>query len=222
MSKTNKKLSKEELKEDRFVEWTMSAAEFIRKKIQLVAAAGIFVIILILSINFIISSQKEARVEASALLGDAIVADGNRQDDEVIRLCELLIAEYGGTPAAAQGTLLLANRYFALGRFADAQRLYQSYLDDYEPLDVLVFAAWSGVAACLEAEGEFQRAAELYREYAEAHAATMQASLALFESARCYGSIGDVANQKEILVRITKDFSESPVARRAKDLAGML
>ena len=222
MAKAGKKLTKEELKEDRFVEWIMSAAEFVRKKSQLVVAAGIFVVIVVLSINFIISSQKEARIEASALLGDAIVADGNRQDDEVIRLCELLVAEYAGTPAAAQGTLLLANRYFARGRFVDAQELYQSYLDDYEPLDVLVFAAWSGVAACLEAEGEFQSAARLYQEYAEDHSATMQASLALFEAARCYGSIGDVANQKEILVRITKDFSESPVARRAKDLAAML
>jgi tetratricopeptide (TPR) repeat protein len=222
MAKAGKKLTKEELKEDRFVEWIMSAAEFVRKKSQLVVAAGIFVVIVVLSINFIISSQKEARIEASALLGDAIVADGNRQDDEVIRLCELLVAEYAGTPAAAQGTLLLANRYFARGRFVDAQELYQSYLDDYEPLDVLVFAAWSGVAACLEAEGEFQSAARLYQEYAENHSATMQASLALFEAARCYGSIGDVANQKEILVRITKDFSESPVARRAKDLAAML
>ena len=222
MAKSDKKLSKEELKEDRFVEWIMSAAEFVRRKSQWVVAAGIFVVIVVLSINFIISSQKEARIEASALLGDAIVADGNRQDDEVIRLCELLVAEYAGTPAAAQGTLLLANRYFARGRFVDAQELYQSYLDDYEPLDVLVFAAWSGVAACLEAEGEFQSAARLYQEYAEDHSATMQASLALFEAARCYGSIGDVANQKEILVRITRDFSESPVARRAKDLAAML
>jgi tetratricopeptide (TPR) repeat protein len=222
MSRPNKKLSKEELKEDRVVEWIMAAAEFVREKRQVVVGAGIAAIIVILLINFIISSQKEARVEASALLGDVIVAEGNGQDDEVIRLCEQLIGKYSGTPAAAQGLLLLANRFFALGRYEDAQKLYQSYLDEYEPLDVLVFAAWSGVAASLEAEGQFQNAAKKYQEYADAYSTTMQASLALFEAARCYGSIGDLATQKDILTRITKEFSDSPVAARARDLAGML
>ena len=222
MPRTNKKLSKEELKEDRFVEWIMTAAEYVREKRHVVVGIGITAIIIILSINFIISSQKKARVEASALLGDVIFAEGNGQEDEVIRLCEQLIGEYAGTPAAGQGVLLLANRYFALGRYVDARQLYQSYLDDYEPLDVLVFAAWSGVAASFEAEGQFQNAARKYQEYAEAHTTTMQASLALFEAGRCYGSIGELATQKEILARITKEFPDSPVAERARDLVSML
>lgn len=214
--------TKKELREDRFVEWVLEAVDYVRSKSQYFTAGAIAVVVGIAGIAYFQKSQEESRAKAAALLGEAMIADDNGQAHEVMRLCEELVGKYSGTPAAAQGTVFLANRYFAQGRYAEAQKLYQSYLADYEALDVLVFAAWNGLAACAEAQGDYQQAAGKYQEYAAGHPGTIQAAMALMEAARCYGLAGDVANQQKTLARVTAEFADSPVAARAREALTML
>lgn len=214
--------SKQELKEDHFVEWILEAADYVRARSQQFIAGGLVVVALIGAVAWYNKTQADSRTEAAALLGEAMIADDNNQTDEGIRLAEQVLKDHTGTPAAAQAMLFLANRYYALGRYGDSQKFYERYLSDYGDVDVLAFAARNGLASCAEAQGDYQQAAAKFQEAATASGSNTQGVLALLEAARCYGLAGDTASQEGILNQITRDFSESPAAARAREELSML
>lgn len=216
MSGESSKLSKEELREDEFVEWIMQAADYVKERAQLFIGGLVVFVLLILGINYIIESQEQAKVEAASRLGDLLMAEEEGDAAGVISIAEDLISRFDGTPAAAQGVLVLANRYFAQENFSEGQRLYEKYLEDYGQSEILVFGAWSGLASCLEAQGQTTAAAEKYLEFATGHPQSLQAAMAVWEAARCYGQLGDISRQKELLERVMRDFPELPLAARAK------
>lgn len=222
MSGERSKLSKEELREDEFVEWIMRAVDYVRERVQLFAGGLVAIVLLILGINYIIDSQEMAGEEAATKLGDVLMAEESGQVGKVITLAEELIGKYAGTPAAAQGMLVLANRHFSQGNYGEAQRLYETYLDDYGQTDVLIYGAWSGIASCMEAQGNLQDAAAKYQKYAADNPGSVQAAMALMEASRCYGKLGDLPARKELLEQIIKDFGNLPVAAQAKADIAML
>jgi TolA-binding protein len=214
--------SKQELREDRFVEWVLETADFVRARAQQFIAAAAAVVLVIAGVAYYNKAQTDARVEAAALLGEALIADDNNQTDEAIRLAEQVLKGYAGTPGAAQATLFLANRYYAQGRYGESQKLYEQYLSDYGDQDVLAFAARSGLASCAEAQGDYRQAAAKFQAAATASGGNTQGALALLEAARCYGLAGDTASQKGVLNQIAREFSDSPAAARAREELAML
>jgi tetratricopeptide (TPR) repeat protein len=205
-----------ELEEDRFVEWIMQAADFLKERMQFVIAAAAAVAVIVVLISYLRSAEEEARLQASTSFGQVLMADANGDVAQALEIAENLIREHRGTPAAAQGVVYLANRYFRQGRLDEAQRLYETYLEDYGDVDVLVFAAWSGVAACIESQGQFAQAAEKYVQYADRYDG-QQASLALMSASRCYALAGETAAQKKALRRIARAFPTSPVVAKARE-----
>ena len=205
-----------ELEEDRFVEWIMQAADFLKERMQFVIAAAAAVAVIVVLIGYLRSAEEEARLQASISFGQVLMADANGDVSQALEIAENLIREHRETPAAAQGVVYLANRYFQQGRLDEAQRLYETCLEDYGDVDVLVFAAWSGVAACIESQGQFAQAAEKYVQYADRYEG-QQASLALMSAARCYALAGETAAQKKALRRIARDFARSPVVAKARE-----
>ncbi|MFH1571157.1 MAG: tetratricopeptide repeat protein [Gemmatimonadota bacterium] len=214
--------TRQELEEDHFVEWVMEAVDYVRNRAQLFVGGAAAIVVAILAVTYVQSSRQDARHAATALLGQAIIADESGRVEEAVGLAEQVNSKYAGTPAAAQATVLLANRYYLQGRYADAERLFQSYLDDYGDAEVLAYAAWSGLAACYEAQGDMRRAADKYRSYADQYSDRDEAALALMDAARCYGAAGDAAQQKQALERVTRDYPKTPVVSRAREDLGML
>jgi TolA-binding protein len=222
MSGESDKLSKAELREDEFVEWLMRAVDYVRGRAQNFAVGSVAVVVAILAVNYFIESQEKSKVEAAALFGDMIMAEQSGQLSEAIRIAEQLLATYAGTPSAAQGSIMLGNLHFSQGRYADAQRYFQMYLSDYEPIDVLVNASQSGLAACLEAQGQVAEAAKGYEEIALRLPGSAQAALAKMNAARCYRLMGDHNKQRVLLESVRDDYSRFPIASRARTELEML
>ncbi|MBN64594.1 MAG: hypothetical protein CME20_24805 [Gemmatimonadetes bacterium] len=222
MAAESQKLSKEELREDEFVEWIMEAVEYVKERSQLFIGGLAGLVVVILLINHFIESSEAAEVEAVALLGDVLMAEQSGQVSEAIRLAEQLATSYTGAPAAGQGLVLLANMHYAEGRIAEARGYYRDYLDNYEPIDVLAYAAESGLASCLEAEGQLLEAGRYYEAYAGRETGSIRAALALMEAARVYGLAGDGKKQRELLEAVSRDFAQYPVALQARASLGML
>ena len=216
MSSERRKLSKSELREDEFVEWIMQAVEYVKERASLFVGGAIAVIVVIMAINYFIESKEADRLKAAALLGDVLMVEQGGEPAEAIRLAEELVASYAGTPAAAQGTVLLANLHYAQGRYAEARTYYQRYLDNYEPVDVLAYAAQSGLGACLEAEGQFLAAAQHYEAYAAQQAGTIREAMARMEAARIYGLAGDSDKQQALLEEVSRTFAQYPIAAQAR------
>ena len=221
MSSERRKLSKSELREDEFVEWIMQAVEYVKERASLFVGGAVAVIVVIMAINYFIESKEADRLQAAALLGDVLMVEQGGELTEAIRLAEELVSSYAGTSAAAQGTVLLANLHYAQGRYAEARSYYQRYLDNYEPVDVLAYAAQSGLGACLEAEGQFLAAAQHYEAYAAQQAGTIREAMARMEAARIYGLAGDSDKQQALLEEVSRAFAQYPIAAQARAALAM-
>ena len=221
MSSERRKLSKSELREDEFVEWIMQAVEYVKERASLFVGGAVAVIVVIMAINYFIESEEADRLKAAALLGDVLMVEQGGELTEAIRLAEELVSSYAGTSAAAQGTVLLANLHYAQGRYAEARSYYQRYLDNYEPVDVLAYAAQSGLGACLEAEGQFVAAAQHYEAYAAQQAGTIREAMARMEAARIYGLAGDSDKQQALLEEVSRAFAQYPIAAQARAALAM-
>ena len=221
MSSERRKLSKSELREDEFIEWIMQAVEYVKERANLFGGGVVAVIVVIMAINYFIESNEANRLKAAALLGDVLMVEQGGEPTEAIRLAEELVSSYAGTPAAAQGVVLLANLHYAQGRYAEARGYYQSYLDNYEPLDVLAYAAQSGLGACLEAEGQLLAAAQHYEAYAAQQAGTIREAMARMEAARIYGLAGDSDKQQALLEEVSRTFAQYPIAAQARAALAM-
>ena len=221
MSSERRKLSKSELREDEFVEWIMQAIEYVKERAQLFVGGAVAVIVVIVAINYFIESEEANRLKAAALLGDVLMVEQGGEPAEAIRLAEELVSSYAGTPAAAQGTVLVANLHYAQGRYAEARSYYQGYLANYDPLDVLAYAAQSGLGACLEAEGQLLAAAQHYETYAAQQAGTIREAMARMEAARIYGLVGESDKQQALLEEVSRTFAQYPIAAQARAALAM-
>jgi len=216
MTSERKKLSKEELREDEFLEGIMSAVDYVRDHYQGFAAALALVVFSVLGIEYLISTQQQAREEAASRLSNALMLKEEGRDDEAVQAIQNLLEEKAGTPAAGQGTIALANHYFDQGDYDKARSFFQRYLSDYGDNPVLTYAAQSGLAAVLDAQGQTEAAAAAYRDIARAHAGKLEAALALWEAATCYGRLGDDQQRREVLEQIVKDHDQLPLAAKAR------
>ena len=221
MSSERRKLSKSELREDEFVEWIMEAVEYVKERARIFVGGAVAAVAVIVAIDYFIESKEADRLKAAALLGDVLMVEQGGEPTEAIRRAEELVSSYAGTPAAAQGTVLLANFHYAQGRYVEARGYYQTYLDNYEPLDVLAYAAQSGLGACLEAEGQFVAAAQHYETYAAQQAGTIREAMARMEAARIYGLAGQSDKQQDLLEQVSRTFAQYPIAARARAALAM-
>ncbi|MDE2704630.1 MAG: hypothetical protein OXI35_06135, partial [Gemmatimonadota bacterium] len=105
--------------------------------------------------------------------------------------------------------------------YVEARTYYQRYLDNYEPLDVLAYAAQSGLGACLEAEGQFVAAAQHYETYAAQQAGTIREAMAQMEAARIYGLAGESGKQQTLLEQVSRTFVQYPIAAQARAALAM-
>jgi TolA-binding protein len=222
MEERNRRPSKAELEEDQFLEWVLNAVNYVKARAQLFIGGGVALVAVVVMTNFVQGQRVEARSRAASLLFDASIADQSGQVERVLTLAQQLVDEYAGTPSAAHGMILLANRHFALGRYADAQRLYQRYLDEEGDLEPLVFAARTGLAGCLEAQGNLGAAAAAYVAYANDNPDHGPSSIALMDAARCYRLLGDSVQHRAALERVTREYSDTPVAQRAREQLSLL
>jgi len=216
------KPTREELEEDQFLAWVLEAVEYVKERSQLFIGGAAAIVVAILAIGYVQTSREEARMEATARLGQAAIAEAKGQPDQAMQLREQLAEKYGDTQAGAQAMILLGNHYFGQGRYADAERLFEQYLREHGDVDVLIFAAWTGLAACFESQGDTERAATQYRDYAERYGDRMEAAIALADAARCFGLTGAEAQQRVALERIVQEYSKAPGAARAREELKML
>jgi tetratricopeptide (TPR) repeat protein len=222
MNERTKRPSKAELEEDEFLEWVLRSIEYLKARAQLFIGGAVAIVAVIAIASFMQTQRAEARERAAALLFEATVADRAGQTEQVLTIGQQLVDTFAGTPAAAQGMVLLGNRFYALGRYADAERLYRQYLDAHGDGEALTYAAVTGLAACREAKGDLAGAASDYLAYADGHPSSPPSALALMQAARCYGQLGDAAKRREILERVTQQHSQTPVAQRAREQLGLM
>lgn len=165
--KTNHKLTRQELKEDKLVKTAMQAKNFIDenyKQVMTVVTAVLAFVAIIIFYTWYNNLQNE---DAGALLGIAQIEYNNSNYDKALSRLQRLVDEYGGTEKADQGTFLMANIYYQKGKTAEAMTYFEEFISEYDSSPILVSSAYAGIGSCLERDGKYEQAAEKYLEAAD-------------------------------------------------------
>ena len=193
MLKPKKKITKQDLKEDKFVKFTLQAKTYLdenSKQVFYMVSGILAVILLIIIFVYVQNTNVE---EARAQLGIAQVEYSNLNYDNAIKRLEKLIENYSGTSEADQGMFLLANILYQKERYDESKSYFDQFIDSYSGSNILLASGIAGLAACYEKERMFLEAAETYSKAAATAPDFVEADNYIYLAGICFNKAGNTA-----------------------------
>ena len=217
-AKSKSKLSKKDLKQDKLVEFTFRAETFYHKNQKLVAGVLTALVVVVLAVIFLNSSQKSARLEQSYQLTLAKMSYGSGNLDQAKQGFQQIVTQFGGQ-TAGEAKYFLGRIAFEQGDYTTAEAEFNSYLNDYSVDKAIDAAALAGLAATAEAQGQYDKALEHYGQVAKKYPDLAFAPQALQNVARLALKVNQPDQAKQALQKIVDDYPESFAVQQArKDL----
>lgn len=216
MLKAKKKLTKKELKEDKFVLTVFKAKDFLEEHSRQIAYGVLAVVAVVLIVSFYNSSRKKAEEAASVMLTEAQVLLSQGQEDNGIAKLNDLADRYEGTEAAGYATFLLAKHYLEKNDTSKAKELFKKYIDDYGSDKLLLQAAMVGYADCLVAEKNYKEAARYYERAARMNPDFPEVPAYLFSAAMAYKDAGDFEKSRKLFQEIVTKHEKSAYKAQAE------
>jgi len=219
MLKPKKKITKQELKEDKFVKFTLQAKTYIDMHYQKLLRIGLALVAVIVIIIFFYYDSQQNEIEANSQLGIAEIEFTNGQLIKASERLEKLIEKYDGTDAADQGMFLFANILFQQQKIEEARDYFEKFINAYNGSNILLASGYAGLAACEEALNNYSQAAELYERAAETAPEFPESDNQYYLSALCYKKAGDIEKARSIFQQLA-DAAKS--SSRVKDAESQL
>jgi predicted negative regulator of RcsB-dependent stress response len=192
--------------DDKFILAVERISFWARKNSRLLIIGAVVVVLLVLGAIYYVDSQRRTEAEAAVRLGEVhqTIMTGNAP--LAIRDLQAYLATFGGTRAAREARLLLADLLMAQDRPGDAiQALGRLHRDLDEPVGI---AAAQVMAAAYEQLEEYDQAIETYRRIARDARFEFQRRDALANAARVALDTGQAALAAELYDRVVQTFEE--------------
>ena len=209
MLKARKRITKKQIKQDKFVTYYFKTIDFVKQNQNKVTFALVAVAVVVVLILLFQRSKKMAEINASERLAQANSEIAKGELQQAIDILKSMSDNYSGTNSAAKGTYLLAYTYFQKGEYENALLYFKKYLDDYAGDPILTGAAYSGMGASLEDQGKFSEAAQAYEKGATKFADHFNAPQQLMDAARCYTAENRIADARNCYEKVIKKYPDS-------------
>ncbi|NIR47550.1 tetratricopeptide repeat protein [candidate division KSB1 bacterium] len=221
MLKARKRISKRQMKQDKLVTYYFKTVDYLQNQSRnLIWTLGA-ILIVILAIFIFSRKQAEKEQKAITALTEARAEYAGNNFEAAEGKLQNLINSYGGTKSGQIATFYLANSKFHLQKYEAAEKLFRKYIDEGED-EILRASAYSGVAACLEEQGKFHEAAEMYQTAAKKSQDEFMTPKNLYDSARCYSLAGNKEAAREALQTLINEYSQSQIKNDAETLLAQL
>jgi predicted negative regulator of RcsB-dependent stress response len=197
--------------DDKFLYAVGRASIWAREHTRALIIGGIVLVILVAAGVYYVDSQRRLEAEAATRLGEVqqTVMTGNMP--LAIRDLQTYLGTFGGTKAAREARLMLADLLLSQDRPADAiETLGRLPRDVDEPAGM---AAAQLLAAAQEALGEYDDAIQTYRRIARDARFEFQRREALDDAARVAMDTGQNDLAVELYDRILQTFEEADLQR---------
>ncbi len=216
------KITKKELKQDKFVIFTLKAKDYIETHTKLITQVSVGILVLIVLITLYVRSKHNANIQANALLGEAQIAQttGNMQRAEEV--LKQLVDEYDGTRAAGDGCFMLAKLYWERNDTTNAKTYFKKYFDDYADDDLLTAAAMAGYADCLMWEKNPAEAAKYYEKAARVSKDNPLTPSYLYSAASAYYDAGNFRKARELAQELVDNYKNSQYKLQAEIIIRMV
>jgi tetratricopeptide (TPR) repeat protein len=218
MLKPRKKLTKRELKQDKFVLATLKTKDFLEKNSKFVTRSILALVILIVVVTLFIRSKETANLEAAAMLGQTQLLLSQGQRSSAIDSLKLLIEMYDGTRSSGKAAYILGKLYWEDNEFENAKKYLQKFIDSYLDKTVISQSGLALYADCLLNEGNIYEAAKYYEKAAKINKDLPETPALLFSAAESYREAGDFNRAKNLANEIINKHQKSPIKSRAEVL----
>jgi len=209
------KLSKREIKEDKFTSFILTAKDQFMESWQYAVIGLVVVALVVAGIVFWVNSRQSARSDAGLKLSGAM-ADYQRNNIQVALLSlGQIVDDYSGD-AAEQAAFLLGKLNLESKNYAEATNRFEQYLSKYPGNKLLRASSIAGVAACLEGEGKSTEAAAKYIEAAKEYPGGPQEEDFQIAALRNYLDANDLVSARNRLDELKKTFKGSGKVYRAE------
>ncbi len=126
---------------------------------------------------------------------------------------------YSNTPSGEQAKLYLANAYFQLRNYDEAEQVFES-ISSSAPL--VKGSAWAGRAACYEQKKEYKKAAQMFRRASEIIRHDAIAPIYLESAGRNFELAGEKRDALAVYEKLKKDYPQSAAARHVEAMMARL
>ncbi len=220
-----KKISKKEIKQDELLKAYVKASSFYYENKRYVSYALTGLVVVIVATLIFINNRRASNEKAATELGKVFpiydaasnspamyqqAIDG--QPDRGIMGLKTIVDNYGSTESGQLAKFYLANSYYNVARYDDALPQFEGFSSGNKLLQA---SGQAGAAACHEAKGEFEKAAEAYEKAAGIVSSPLSTPEYLNSAARCYGRAGQKDKAIALLKRLKLDYPTSQYARDA-------
>jgi tetratricopeptide (TPR) repeat protein len=212
------KMTRRELREDPVLTAITETSEWFQENLrQVLIGVGAVVVVVVLVLVWQAQGRRNEGLASAALLRADYQMNVGDMNGAMASFKEIQ-TKYAGTPSARRALRDEGDANFVAGRYADAQRLYRTYLDKAGSKGIEGRAGLSGIAACLEQQHKFEQAAEAYEKVAAMPDGGEMTTLALWAEARCWTAANKFDQAGAVYQRIVSEHRASryvPAARMA-------
>ncbi len=234
----DRRLTKEEIKSDQFVDSTLQVYEFLKENLKSIIISAAIVILVVGGFAFYQHQQQRAQAEAFLKYIQAVEkyqeAESNWLDaddtekpfETAATQLQTIFQRYPRTSVADKARYNYAKARYYEGDYDGAIIHFQAVVNEHQPENqILALYAQKAIGSCYEQKGEYQKALEAYtpgedklpqiamRDYAS--------SDFLLSQAGCYEKLGDFNNALAIYKDIIDLFEanlEKAIQQKSRDL----
>ena len=218
MLRAKKKISKQDLKEDKLVtymarteSWYFENKKYVNYGITALIAIAILVVIYVNNRNADAdkASNELAKISQYYETEQYEIAIKGVPEKNIMGLKQI-VDKYGSSESGECAKIFLANSYIATGKTDEALKYFEDFAGSW---DVMKSAACAGAASCYESKKDLKKAAELYEKAGTKYSTVPLAADYLMDAARLYAQLGDKDHARNLYKKIKTDYSKSPAAR---------
>jgi tetratricopeptide (TPR) repeat protein len=214
-----KRLTKQEIREDPLVTWAIKAETFALSYWKPIAI-GVGVVALGLAIGFLTrGARRTAEASAAEQLAQAqmqLWTEGEGNAARAIEISDRLIEQSPGTKSGRIAYLIKGDALLQQNDAEGALAAYRTYLAKDTGDPILRRSAQRGVAVALDNSGKFPEAAIAYEGLAAGDQKPAVAVPDLMSAARCHERAGDLAGAGTLYEKIIAQYPGEALAADAK------
>ena len=212
------KLTKKQIKEDKFTTFMLTTKNQVTENWQYFAIGLVVLILAIAAVVFYIDMQSKQEIEASTLYSQGVTEFRQQSYQNALLTLQLVLDQHDGTEPAQQATFLLGDVNLRTKNYPEAIRYFEMYIKKYSNDKLKVAASHAGIATAYENQGQFQQAAD---EFVKASSVNEDGPLVgdyYYSAMRNFLEIGDESSAKIQYDKIMEKFEGTNLIQRAEIL----
>ncbi|MFP4460422.1 MAG: tetratricopeptide repeat protein [Candidatus Zixiibacteriota bacterium] len=205
------KISKHDLKEDKFVTFMFRLWDYMRDNSSYFFGIVIIIIILLGAVYGYFSFRKNMEETRVEMLGEAEFKMRFEDYQAADSILTNLVENHGSTIPGKKATFYLANLNLSkMGDYDRALELFEQYLQNpIEGNQEFIISAKAGIAASKEEKREFEEAASMYMELYDEYPNYFDRESLLLAAGRCYTYGNKIQQATDAYQRFIQNHEDS-------------